>query len=675
MLSTQENVKAIKGIGDKTALLFSKLGINTVGELLCHYPFRYESFSYPLSISALKEKGEVTVQGYVNRAPSTFRIGGRTVTTVNIKDDSGSVTLKWFNSPYIKNYVKPGTLYVFRGIYTVSKGQNVIVQPKIYNVNEYRELINVLLPVYSLTEGLSQNTVRKACKIAVNDTKINDYLPSKVKEEYGLITLKEAYKGIHNPSDEESVTGALRRLIFDEFLFFFLRLKALNNNESEAAPGILINSSETAEDIINRLPFRLTEDQLTAYGEISDDMSSGKIMQRLIQGDVGSGKTILALLSLVNTVKAGCQGCLLAPTEVLAKQHFQYFEKMLKPYGINCVLLVSNIKASDKRAVYDSIKNGEADIIIGTHAAISEKVSFKKLALCVIDEQHRFGVRQREAIMLKGENPHVLLMSATPIPRTYALMLYGNMDVSVIKTKPGDRLPIKNCVADENMREKVYRFIYKEIKSGHQAYIICPLVEENEKLNAAAVTNYTDILREYFEETVSIEIMHGRLKSDVKNDIMDRFSSGKIDILVSTTVIEVGVNVPNATVILIENAEKFGLAQLHQMRGRVGRGGDQSYCIFMMGKNSEKIKQRMDVVAGSNDGFYIAGQDMTTRGPGDFFGVRQSGDRQFVLADAVRDTGIMSLAKECADRLDCDTTTKMFEIKKSIVTDSGYMVY
>lgn len=675
MLSTLDNIKSVKGIGDKTAALFNKIGISTVGDLLSHYPFRYETFSYPLSIACLKDKGQVIVQGYISQAPKTFRLNGKAITTVNIRDNTGSVLLKWFNSPYIKNTLRPGSLYVFKGVYTVSRGQNVIVQPKIYTEAEYRALLNTLLPVYPVTEGLSQNAVRKACKYAIENTKIVDYLPSDVKKRYGLLSLKEGFAGIHNPSSEEGVTDALKRMIFDEFLFFFINLRSLKNKDFVSAPGAIINKSETADTIIKSLPFEMTTDQVNAYDEICKDLSGGKIMQRLLQGDVGSGKTVVALLSLVNTVKSGYQGCILAPTEVLAKQHYEYFVKELAHFGIKCALLISNIKASEKKAVYEGIADGSIDIVIGTHAAISEKVSFKNLALCVIDEQHRFGVRQREAIMLKGENPHVLLMSATPIPRTYALMLYGDMDVSVIKSMPVNRLPIKNLVADENMRERVYRFILKEIKAGHQAYIICPLVEESEKMSAAAVTNYVDLLADYFDDSIKIEIMHGKLKADVKNDIMDRYSRGEINILVSTTVIEVGVNVPNSTVILIENSENFGLAQLHQMRGRVGRGGDQSYCIFMTGKTNEKIKERMDIIAGSNDGFYIASQDMKTRGPGDFFGVRQSGERQFILADTMRDTQILEIAKECSENLDNDTVSNMLEIKKSIVSDGECMVY
>lgn len=676
MLETVENIKVVKGIGDKTATLYGKLGIKTIGDLLGHYPFRYETFSYPTPIGEVKDNGQVIVQGYLGMQPVLKNMGRKTVTIAVLRDSTGSVNLKWFNAPYIRNTLKPGILYVCVGTCTCFRGQKFISQPKVYTALEYKEIMNTLQPVYRLTEGLSQNNVRKACRQAVTSTKISDCLTNSIKKEYDLVDLKSAYRGIHSPESDEDVTRALKRLVFDEFLAFFINLRGLKDKDHIKPSECQIKDFSVADDIINSLPFEMTKDQASAFEDIKKDLSSGLVMQRLLQGDVGSGKTLIAELSLALAAKNGYQGCILAPTEVLAKQHFEDFSKKLEPIGIRVALLISKIKASEKKAILADIASGKIDIVVGTHAAITDKVEFAKLGLCVIDEQHRFGVKQREALQLKGQDPHVLLMSATPIPRTYALMLYGDMDVSTIKTMPEGRLPIKNSLLTEEYREKTYHFISRIIKERHQqAYIICPLVEESDKLSAAAVTNYIDGLREYIDDDITVDIMHGKLKTEEKNQVMEKFASGQTDILVSTTVIEVGVNVPNATVMLIENAENFGLAQLHQIRGRVGRGKDQSYCLFMLGKDNDKIKERMDIIVKSNDGFYIASQDMKLRGPGDFFGVRQSGERQFELADPLRDGSILAAAKECSERMSEDDIKTFFDNKKLVVSIGESMVY
>ena len=403
--------------------------------------------------------------------------------------------------------------------------------------------------------------------------------------------------------------------------------------------------------MIRSLPYELTCDQKKVWGEIKSDLAGGKLMARLVQGDVGSGKTILAMLALLLTVKNGCQGCLMVPTEVLAKQHFDSAVKLLAPYGVRITLLVGSMTAKNKREAYEKMSNHETDVIIGTHALIQEKAQYARLGLVITDEQHRFGVKQRESLAGKGEEPHILVMSATPIPRTLAMMLYGDMDISVIKELPAERLPIKNCVVGTDYRETAYKFIEKQVMAGHQAYIICAMVEESEISDLENVTDYTERLKERYGSDICIEALHGKMRAEEKNEIMERFASGEIQILVSTTVVEVGVNVPNATVMMIENAERFGLAQLHQLRGRVGRGSAQSYCIIMSGNGDEATMERLGILNKSNDGFFIASEDLRLRGPGDLFGIRQSGDMTFKIGDIYQDADCLKEADEAANRL------------------------
>ena len=475
---------------------------------------------------------------------------------------------------------------------------------------------------------------------------IPEYLPDEIIKKYHFPDYGSALQHVHFPVERQDVIEAKRRLIFDEFFIFLAAMRMIKEQNGVIENHYKIYETKESRDFMRNLPFDLTGAQMRALQEMKADLQKDEAMNRLVQGDVGSGKTILAVILLLMTATNGYQGALMAPTEVLAVQHYETFCKMLEPYQIRIALLTGSTKAKEKREIYKKLENHEIDIVIGTHALIQEKVNYRCLALVITDEQHRFGVKQREALYRKGLEPHVLVMSATPIPRTLALIIYGDLSISVIDELPANRLPIKNCVVNTSYRPNAYRFIEKQVAMGHQAYVICPMVEESENLEAENVTEYTKILRQNLSPSIRIECLNGRMKAADKNRIMEEFGKGKIDVLVSTTVIEVGINVPNATVMMVENAERFGLAQLHQLRGRIGRGDSQSYCIFISGKDNEETKKRLEILNRSNDGFYIANEDLKLRGPGDFFGVRQSGMMDFVLADIYQNADLLKMADD-----------------------------
>lgn len=526
-------------------------------------------------------------------------------------------------------------------------------QPKLYTAAEYEQKLHYIQPIYPLVKGLTNNMVTKAVTqyfAMQNNPEEMEYLPKELIERYELKPLYEAIKYIHFPRGINEMQESRKRLAFDEFFGFMMKLENLKSQRTYLENECMIHEGGYAARLISELPYQLTEPQRKAYDEMVADMSGKHVMNRLIQGDVGSGKTIIAVLALLNAVEAGFQGALMAPTEVLAKQHYDTVCELLKKheFPVTPVLLVGSMSASQKKKAHEQIKDGTADIIIGTNALIQEKVEYNNLGFVVTDEQHRFGVNQRGGLARKGGHPHVCVMSATPIPRTLAIILYGDLDISIINAMPVGRLPIKNAVVGEEYRPNAYRFIMNQAALGHQAYVICPMVEDNEISESENVTDYTVELRKNLHG-LTVEGLHGQMAADTKNDIMGRFAKGEIQVLVSTTVIEVGINVPNATVMLIENAEKFGLAQLHQLRGRVGRGNAQSYCIFVSTSKKEEAKQRLDIIGKSNDGFYIAEQDLKLRGPGDFFGIRQSGDMSFKLADIYTDADMLKKAKDCAD--------------------------
>ena len=525
--------------------------------------------------------------------------------------------------------------------------------PEIFTPSAYEEILHNLQPIYGLTAGLSNKTVVKMVTQLLETLPMqSEYLPEELKERYRLADINYALKTIHFPKNKEELLVSRKRLVFDEFLLFIISVRRMKEKAEETPNCFPVKETWLTEEVIERLPYSLTNAQLNAWHEIERDLAGRTMMSRLVQGDVGSGKTILAFLAMFLVADNGYQAALMAPTEVLARQHYEGFLKLMEEQGLSfpTVLLTGSDTAKEKRIAYERIASGEAAIIIGTHALIQEKVEYANLALVITDEQHRFGVKQREALTTRGNPPNVLVMSATPIPRTLAIILYGDLDISVIDELPAKRLPIKNCVVNTSYRPKAYSFIEKQVRQGRQAYVICPMVEESEGMDAENVLDYTQKLKENLPSDIRIEYLHGKMKPKEKNRVMESFAAGEIQVLVSTTVVEVGVNVPNATVMMVENAERFGLAQLHQLRGRVGRGEYQSYCIFIQG-NQDQISKRLEILNKSNDGFYIAGEDLKLRGPGDLFGIRQSGDMEFRIGDIYNDSTILKEASEAAEEI------------------------
>lgn len=657
-----DSVKAVKGIGDKTAKTLEKLGIYTVRDLLCHYPRGYEVYELPVPVREIREGQVVAIEASVATFVEVQRRKGLQIVSCNVQDASGTIRLTWFNQVYLKNVLKRGVHYIFRGKVVRKNAVLVIDQPKIYKKDEYRVLLNVMQPVYPLTEGLTNRAVQKAVDQALVLAEFpEDYLPKHLLKEHGLIPQLAALREIHFPKAKDTMLEARKRLVFDELFQFMIGLRYLKENRSREKNAFEIRETKRCQELFLRLPYTLTTGQQKVVEEIKKDMTGDAVMNRLIQGDVGSGKTILAVYALMLAAENGYQGCMMVPTEVLAKQHYEALCELLVPFGIRIALLTGSMTQAAKRAAYAQIAAHEVDIIVGTHALIQEKVVYDKLALVITDEQHRFGVHQRENLSKKGNHPHILVMSATPIPRTLAIVLYGDLDVSLLTELPAERLPIKNCVVDTTWRPNAYRFIEKQVTEGRQAYVICPMVEESEEMEAENVAEYTQKLEEALPAGCRIAMLHGKMRPAQKNEIMEQFAAGEIQVLVSTTVVEVGVNVPNATVMMIENAERFGLAQLHQLRGRVGRGKHQSYCIFVNGSQRPEAKERLEIMNHSNDGFFIAQEDLKLRGPGDVFGIRQSGELEFQLADIYQDADMLTAANEAVLNLSPEEYEKIRE--------------
>ena len=644
----EENITAIKGIGNKTAVLLNKLGIYTKGDILRYFPRNYDKYSKIIPINTVKTGMMAVISAMPVSMPILKQMGKKSILVCEVSDGSGTIGLNWFNMPFMKTKLKKGVHMIFRGR-VVRKGRFLqLVQPEILTEVEYYRKTEVLQPIYRLTKGITGNLLRKSVTEVLSEvTSKIDYLTREIKQENSLISLKEALKEIHFPKSYDTLVDARRRLVFDEFFLFALAIDRLRGERENTKSSYGVERQSTTVEFISKLPFSLTKAQIKVWEEIENDLVGGFRMNRLIQGDVGSGKTILAVLACLLMAKNDYQSSVMVPTEVLARQHFESFSTMLEPLGIRVVLLTGSVKGRERKNVLEKISRHEVDIIIGTHALIQERVVYDKLALVITDEQHRFGVKQREKLADKGNEPHILVMSATPIPRTLAVILYGDLDISIVNELPADRLPIKNCVVDEDYRLTAYKFILDEVNKGHQAYIICPMVEKSEENDELSdVISYTEELKELIGDRTRIKYLHGKMKNDEKNEIMEEFSDGRIDILVSTTVVEVGVNVPNATVMMIENADRFGLASLHQLRGRIGRGNAQSYCIFMSGNTSKEAVERLKILNTSNDGFKIAEEDMKMRGPGDVFGIRQSGEMEFNLGDVIGDADILKLTSE-----------------------------
>ena len=648
-------LRELKGVGEKTEKLFQKIGITTAEELLRYYPRTYDIYEEPVEIASAEEDKTVSIRATIATGIYINQIRNLQVLTTTVTDASGRLPVAWFNAPYLRGTLKKGSVFILRGKIIRKKGRPQMEHPEIFTPAAYEEIIHSMQPVYGLTKGLSNKMITKLVHQILDTRPLHgEYLPEEIRKRYQLADANYAIRTIHFPKNMQELLTARKRLVFDEFLLFVLAIQLLKEKTEEAPNTFPMKPVWTTEEIIEGLPYDLTGAQKNVWHEIERDLSGHKLMSRLVQGDVGSGKTVIAFLAMVLSAENGFQSALMVPTEVLANQHYEGFLRLMEEQNIaSChpVLLTGSTTARQKREIYQKIADGEVNVIIGTHALIQEKVEYKNLGLVITDEQHRFGVRQREALTTRGNPPHVLVMSATPIPRTLAIILYGDLDISIIDELPAKRLPIKNCVVGTSYRPKAYSFIEKQVQMGRQAYVICPMVEESEGLEAENVTDYARKLQEILPGEIKVEILHGKMKPKEKNRIMEAFASGEIQVLVSTTVVEVGVNVPNATVMMVENAERFGLAQLHQLRGRVGRGEHQSYCIFIQGNNEENTSKRLKILNESNDGFYIAGEDLKLRGPGDLFGIRQSGLMEFKIGDIYNDAGILKNASEAAGEI------------------------
>lgn len=656
-----DSILKIKGIGQKNADLLKKINIVTVKDLLYAFPRDYDQFEDVTSIRDIVQiinqrnaNRNYAIKGFVIQSASLKKVRNLTIFNVIVRDGSGAMTLTFFNQPYLKSKLVVGTTFYFRGKVKIKGAEVVMEQPVIYSESEFRKLKGTIIPKYHLTKGLTNKTFINSVKQALDCISDEpEFLPGYIVKKENLMCRKDALQSIHFPKSFAEAYEARRRLVFEE-LFLFVYMIRMQKGQSEKIPNKYPMKDVDVSDFIENLPYALTNAQKRTWEEINRDLESQVCMNRLIQGDVGSGKTILAILTLLKTAKSGYQGAFMAPTEVLARQHMDEVTKLMGDNGVlKPVLLVGSMTAKQKREAYEKLQTGEANLAIGTHAVIQEKVVFKNLALVITDEQHRFGVRQRETLAQKGNFPHVLVMSATPIPRSLAIILYGDMHLSVVDELPANRLPRKNCVVGTSYRETAYKFIEKEVRNGRQAYVICPMVEESEEEDSVLenVVDYADKLRNYYGERVRVSFLHGKMKASKKNEIMQSFLNHEIDVLVSTTVIEVGVNVPNATVMMVENAERFGLASLHQLRGRIGRGKEQGYCIFVSSSEDEHTRERLEILNKSNDGFFIANEDLRLRGPGDLFGIRQSGDFDFKLADIYNDAGLLKTAADYIEKL------------------------
>ena len=669
----------IKGIGPKIEKYFANLGINTIKDLLYFFPRDYEQYEDPIDIIKLETGKVSTVHAMVVTKPSLYKKGRMSITSLWLDDGTGRIRAFWFNIPFINKSLSIGTSRIFRGRVGRLKNGIGLSQCKIFKKEVYDEFKGNLSPVYSLTKGLNNNTVKKTIKNLLDDGSLSgdlfkEYLPKNIVDERELCDLSFAFNHIHFPKKFEDMQVARKRLVYDEFFLFSLAM--LTNKDQKVKDGRmeLKGIEQTVLDsMVKKLPFKLTKGQKDALDDIINDMKSGKRMNRLIEGDVGSGKTIVAILTALLVANKGIQTAFMAPTEVLAEQHYKTAVDLLGAEA-NVAILTGSTIVKDRKLILEKLKSGEIDILIGTHALFSKDVEYKDLGLCVIDEQHRFGVSQRKELEEKSNNANVLIMSATPIPRTLAMLIYADMDISRILDKPQNRIPIKNYVANITEREKAYRSMKKQIDLGHQAYVICPAIEKNEDGDIGSFANYQNVveyaerLKSFYGRGIRIGVLHGKMKPSEKYDIMKRFKDGEIDILVSTTVVEVGIDVPNATFMMVEDASAFGLAQLHQLRGRVGRSDNQSYALFVDTNPSEKSEKRLKILANSNDGFYIAEEDLKLRGPGDIFGVKQSGDMDFKLADMYTDIQLFRYASVDAKEF-LDKKIKLSEELKEKLND------
>lgn len=655
MIDLKQNVQYIKGVGPNRVKLLNLLGIYTIEDLISYYPRAYQDRSKIKKIEELQEGEEALIEAVTLSGVSTFKLRrNMSVSKVQVQDDTGRCLITWFNQDYIKSTIHAKEKYKFYGKVTKKIRQTEMTSP-VFDKEGENKNTGKIIPVYPTTKKLSENAIRQAIENALMlvENELEDNLPEYIKKEYELENLETAVKQIHFPTDFNSLTEARKRLVFEELLTFQLALLSLKNQYDNEIRGIKYSKQVKMSDVINTLPFKLTKAQLKVLEEIDQDMESDKPMNRLLQGDVGSGKTVVAMISAYKAVKSGYQVAVMAPTTILASQHIVNFNKILNQFGIKCELLVSSLTKKQKNIVLDKLKNGEIDIIIGTHALLQENVEFKNLGLVVTDEQHRFGVKQRSIIAGKGNNPDILVMTATPIPRTLAIIVYGDLDISVIDELPPNRKKIDTVAVKENMSDRIISFIKKNVDEGRQAYIVCPFVDENEEMeDVKSVEKLAESYKDEIFKDYKVEILHGKMKPKEKDKIMQDFKENKISILISTTVIEVGVDVPNANIMVIENAERFGLAQLHQLRGRVGRGEYKSYCILKYNSNSGRVRERMKIMTETEDGFKIAEKDLELRGAGEFFGTRQHGLPEFKIANIFEDIKILKQVQELALKIE-----------------------
>lgn len=649
-------IEKIKGVGEKTAKLFNRLGIFSCKDLINSYPRAYDKYEFITSISEAKQNSRNAIFATIKSNPKIMKFSGKSILSFFVTDGNDTLEIRFFNAPYLVNAIKVNDKKVFRGYLRQFKDKLILDQPKIFDYDMYYNLQGTITPIYALTKDLSNDRFIKSVTQAFSMINLpSEYLYENELEDLCFLNINDSLKNIHFPKDENALYKARRRIIFEEFLNFY-RLSKDETQKNIQLPNKykMIEVSE-CKRLEESLPYELTNAQKRAIKDIFDDLCGEYLMNRLVQGDVGSGKTIVAIESLLCVAANGYQGAMMAPTEVLAEQHFKTINDFTYKYHLSFkpVLLTGKMSVKDKNEAYRKIKSGEANVIIGTHALISEKVEYKNLALVITDEQHRFGVSQREALRDKGIMPHLLVMSATPIPRTLALILFAGLSISVIDELPKNRIPISNCVVNSSFRKKIYEKIREEIEKGHQAYVICPMVSENEEdtLGLKSVEKHSKDIKEYFGDKINVGTLNGKMKSDEKTRIMELFKNKNIDILVSTTVIEVGIDVPNATIILIENAERFGLSQLHQLRGRVGRGNDSSYCILLTDSDKEETLKRLKVLNETNDGFKIANEDLKLRGPGELNGIRQSGELEFGLGSLSDDADIMMAVSQYYEKI------------------------
>ena len=654
MLDLTKDVKYVKGVGPNRVKLLNKIGIYNLGDLITYYPRDYEDRSKPRMIQNLVNGEDSLIKAVAVSRVVEIRLKNRMcMYKLVVQDETAKCTIIWFNQSYLKNKFIIGETYYFFGKANIRMGKFEMSSPVFDDVNT-KNNTGRIIPIYSSTYSLSQNTIRKIIEngLEMVDGNLEENMPEYILDNYNLLGINEATKKVHFPESFEEFKEARKRLVFEELLTMQVALLGLKNKYSIDIKGIEFAKEYKFSDIINDLPFNLTNAQLRVLQEIENDMEKDKSMNRLLQGDVGSGKTIVSIIAAYKAVKSGYQAAIMAPTSILASQHLESFTEILEKYNIRCELLISSITKKKKEEILEKLKNGEIDVLIGTHAILEDNVIFKNLGLVVTDEQHRFGVRQRSKIASKGKNPDVLVMTATPIPRTLALILYGDLDISIIDELPPNRKKIDTFAVTKQMEERVNNFIKKQIEEGRQCYIVCPLVEENEEIDAKSVLELAEKYKNETFKEYKVEYIHGKMRPKEKDEIMLEFKEGKIDILISTTVIEVGVNVPNSSIMVIENAERFGLAALHQLRGRVGRGEYKSYCILKYNSKSDVVRQRMKIMQDTNDGFVIAEKDLELRGTGEFFGTKQHGIPEFKIANLFEDIPILKMVQDLSKKIE-----------------------